>query len=248
MYAAFGLFGTRPATGADILALPHGLGAGPAADGGEALGHQRMGRQVMLGHVGVELGLAPVGQGIELHLAVGLFHHRQGQAVAAVEALAAGDPAVEALQGGVQRDHLADVAAGVGVGLPEVGLGIDGGQVGIERPQVAHVGEAELGRQTSAVVQRLAKQHAGVEEHDRHVRLDPGDHVQQHRRLRPERGDQGQLVAEGLYRRFQHGHRVGVAQFSVESQGDLRAFQVIKGHAQDSARSVKAGVRPSEAR
>ena len=39
-----------------------------------------------------------------------------------------------------------------------------------------------------------------------------------------------------------------MAQFGVEPQGDVGAFQLIKGHAQDSARSMKAGVRPSAAR
>src|SRR3954469_11680534 len=69
MDAAFGLVLTRPAAGADVLALFPRLGAGPAADRGEALGDQRMRRQVVLGRIGVQVGLGPVGQGIELQLA-----------------------------------------------------------------------------------------------------------------------------------------------------------------------------------
>jgi hypothetical protein len=47
--AALGLVLPGPAAGADVLALFRRLGAGPAADRGEALGDQRVGRQVVLG-------------------------------------------------------------------------------------------------------------------------------------------------------------------------------------------------------
>src|SRR5258706_15283688 len=98
MYAAFGLLRTRPAAGAHVgVLLSHGGGAGPAADRGEAVGDQRVGRQVMFGGVGVKLGLGPVGERVELQLAIVLLDYRQADAVAPMEALAAGEPGVEAL-------------------------------------------------------------------------------------------------------------------------------------------------------
>src|SRR5579875_24784 len=44
MYPAFGLLRTRPAAGAHVRGIIDRLGAGPAADGGEALGDQRVRR------------------------------------------------------------------------------------------------------------------------------------------------------------------------------------------------------------
>ncbi len=90
-----------------------------------------------------------------------------------MEALAAGDPGVEVGQRPVQRDHLADVAAGVGVALPEVLAGVVDRQVLVGGTQVAHVCEAELSHQLLAVIQGLAEQHAGVQEQHRQIRLDP---------------------------------------------------------------------------
>src|SRR5581483_3017601 len=124
MYAAFALFGTRPAAGPDVAPLLHRAGAGPAADRGKAVGDERMLRQVVLGGVAVEVGLSPIGERVELDAPVRLFHHGQAQPIAAVEALAAGDPGRETLERQVERDHLADMAAGVGVAFPEVSLGI----------------------------------------------------------------------------------------------------------------------------
>ena len=85
MDTALGLVHPLPPTGADVLVVLGRLGAGPTADRGEALSHQRMGRQVVGGGIGLQVLFAPVGQRIELHLAVGLLDHRQVQPVAAVK-------------------------------------------------------------------------------------------------------------------------------------------------------------------
>jgi hypothetical protein len=81
-----------------------------------------------------------------------------------VEALATGDPAVEARERPVQRQHLADVAAVVDARAPQVRLRVLDRQVREGRAQVAHVAEAQPGGEGLAIVQRLAKQHSGVEE------------------------------------------------------------------------------------
>jgi len=204
--------------------------------------------QLVLGDIGLELGLAPVGERIELHLAVGRLDHRQAQAVAAMEALAAGDPGVEAAQGAVQRQHLADVAAGVDARAPQVRLGVLGRQIGIGRTQVAHIGQSEPSGQGLAVVQRLAKQHARVEEQHRDAPRDLRGQMQQHGRLRAERRDQGEARAEVVVRGAQHGQRMGLSQLGVQpgrqTLSGPRALVV--GH--QEALSSNATARASAAR
>ena len=211
----------------------------------------------MFGRVGVELVLGPVGQGVELDLAVvALFNHAQAQTVAALEALAAGDPGGEVAKRRIERDHLADVAAQVGVGLPKVGLGVVNRQVLEGGPQVAHVRQAVPRGQGLAVVQGLAEQHAGVEEQHRRVRVDPGQHVQQYGRLRAERRDHGDAARIGLQRGAQDLLRRCGAQARVQGRGGdrrrltLEALTVVGHvHAPNCApvRSAKAGVCPSAA-
>ncbi len=164
----------------------------------------------------VDLHLAPPGEGIELELAVGLLDHFQLEAPAALEALAPRDPAVEVGQGQVERRHLADGAAGVGVGLPEALRRILNGQILIGRPQVAHIGQSEFGRERLAIVEGLAEQHPGVQEQHRDMRIDLGGHVQQHRRFRPKGGHQGHAVAQKAERCLQDRLRAGVAQAGVQ--------------------------------
>src|SRR5580658_1634809 len=67
--AALGLLRAGPAAGADVGAVFHRVGAGPAADRGVAERHQRVLRQVMLAGIGLEVGLVPVGERVELQLA-----------------------------------------------------------------------------------------------------------------------------------------------------------------------------------
>jgi len=42
---------------------------------------KRMGRELMALHIGVKLGLSPIGQGIELQLVIGGFNHRQADTI-----------------------------------------------------------------------------------------------------------------------------------------------------------------------
>ncbi len=122
-------------------------------------------------------------------------------------------------------------------------------QVLIGGPEVAHVGQAQLGGQRLAVVQRLAEQHAGIQEQHRDRAVDLGGHVQQDRRFRPERRHQGQLVAEVLDRGLQDLLRLGVAQPGVQDPRVDGADRLVQQRAQFPVpRSTKAGVRSSAAR
>src|SRR3546814_11840445 len=74
-----------------------------------------------------------------------LFRSEAGVAAsAALEALASVDPGAEARQRALQRQHLAQPAAEVGVAPPQGAVGIGPGEVFGRRREAAHVGAAEL--------------------------------------------------------------------------------------------------------
>ena len=116
-----------------------------------------MGRQVMKCDIGVQIGLIPVGERVELHLIGSLLNHGQAQPVAAMEALAAGDPAIKLAQGAVKRQDLADMTAAVCIDLPEVRLGIARRQILKLRSQVTHIGQTKARREGLAIVECLAE-------------------------------------------------------------------------------------------
>ena len=74
-----------------------------------------MARQVVLGEIGVELRLRPVGKRIDLEPALILLEPRQRGAGPRLEPLAPRNPGVERLQRAGKRFDLADLAAAVGV-------------------------------------------------------------------------------------------------------------------------------------
>src|SRR3990167_7266651 len=117
--AALGLFEAAPTAGALVLAGLHARGAGDAADRGIALRHERMLGKLVSGRMGLEVGGRPVGERVDLDaLAVGL-EEIQPRADGILEALAAGEPGVEALKRARQRLGLAGMAAEDGVGAPQ---------------------------------------------------------------------------------------------------------------------------------
>jgi hypothetical protein len=115
----------------------------------------------------------------------------------------------------------------------------------IGRPQVAHVGQAQAGGQRLAVVQRLAKQHAGVEEQHGYVLRHLAGQVQQHRRFRAERADQGQPVAEGLVGLAQHGQRMGVAKFRIQPRRQVSRRRQRLGARLHLGRGLVVGHQPA---
>ncbi len=167
-------------------------------------GDQRVGRQVVLGHIGVELGLGPVGQRVELDLAVGRPRRPAATArpppwkrlrpvIQASKSASGHGPAAATLrraqQASVSVCHSSDSRIDHGQVAERAGAG-----------RARRSGPACAAR-LRAIVEGLAEQHAGVEEqHRRSSGLIFDDQVQQHRRLRPEGRDQRQLVAEAARR------------------------------------------------
>src|ERR1700742_1662669 len=119
MDAAFVLVEAGPAAVAVALARPHTPRARHATDGGIAVLDQRMARQDGGRDVDRAIGLAPTGQWVESEPAVEELDLAHGVARLGLEALAAGDLGGEARQRATDRDHLAELAAGVGVARPQ---------------------------------------------------------------------------------------------------------------------------------
>src|SRR5882724_6357929 len=99
MDAAFDLVEGAPAAGARVFARLDDRRARRTADRAEALGDQRMRRQLVGGDVARDVGGTPARQRIDLDVRGVALEHRQIEAGRRLEALAPGDPGVEALQG-----------------------------------------------------------------------------------------------------------------------------------------------------
>jgi hypothetical protein len=169
-----------------------------------------------------------------------------------VEALAPGYPGVEAVEGAIQGQNFAHAAAGVSVGLPQVRVGIGGGEVLEDRAQVAHVPKTQPRSQHTAIVQGLAEEHACIEEENRNARVYLRREVQEHGRLGAKGRHQRQAWPEGVQSRGEHISWMSLPQLTIQSPSDVAlggigGFGTIKRH-QDLPRSAKAGSRPSAAR
>ena len=124
------------------------------------------------------------------------LEHRQRCPRRGLEALAAGEPGAEGRDATRQRFDLAHVAAGIGVALVQIARRIDPFECGLFGLDHPDVGQPEIGGKRVAIAERLLEMLAGVEEDDRQRSVDLGDHVQQHRRIRAEGRDRGDLVVE----------------------------------------------------
>ena len=118
----------------------------------------------------------------------------RSRALAALEALAAGDPGVEAGKRARQRRDLADRAALVGIAQPQAGIGVVRRQHGRIGPRDAHVGQPEQRDDLVAVAVRRAEDLAGVDEDDRDRRIDRGGEMQEHDGFRAEARDERDLA------------------------------------------------------
>src|SRR5688500_14596094 len=172
MNATLGLLAAGPAAGAAVLAFQDAPRAGRAADRGEALVEQRMPRQLEILERLIDLRLAPARQRIDLDLAIADFGDRQRRALLGLEALAAGEPGVELLQRGVERQHLAQVAAAVRLLRPQIARRVFAREVGRARLQRTRVGEAEAVDQDIAIGESLEEVLAGLEEQHRRRLVD----------------------------------------------------------------------------
>src|SRR4051794_8113665 len=139
---------------------------------------------VVAGDVVPHVALAPVRERVRLPQAVLVVPVELGGVGPAGGLLApqAGDPCVHPRESLLHRADLADVAAGVGVAVPElvaVHLGL-----ALEAHALVHVdldAVALLDRLPGVV--GLLEQHAGVEDEEARLRLDLHEHVEDHRRL-----------------------------------------------------------------
>src|SRR6476661_10105409 len=122
MDAAFELVGARPAAGALLLLRGRRPRARDAPDRAEADVVEWVVGNLVDRDVGPDALLVPVGERVQLPdlVALGPLHLRRLRAARRLVAADAGDPGVVRLERVQQRLDLADVAAAVGVGLPEV--------------------------------------------------------------------------------------------------------------------------------
>src|SRR3954447_1917325 len=169
---ALRLLGARPAA----VATGPGLGAVRAADGLVPLVVQRVVGKVVLGDVAPHVLVGPVGQrrGLPLLVLDVPAELRSVRPQRRLVAAQAGDPRVDALEGARQRLDLAHAAAGVRVAGPQAvdplaAEDLDLRAVALLDPPPGLVG--------------LREQHAGIQREDPGRRLDPQDHIHDHRRL-----------------------------------------------------------------
>ena len=191
MDAAFGFLAPAPASGARILAGRNRPGAGRTADRRIAARHQRVPGQVVRVDVIRQPRCVPTGKRVHLDPgAVGL-EQVQRRALAALAALAAGDPAVEPVQRGLQRLGLAQGAAGVGFGQMQHAVRVMGEQGFSGRANDPHVLQIQRLGHVALIGHRFGEQHHRVHEQHRRIRVALRQHVQQHHRFRTEAGNHG---------------------------------------------------------
>ena len=202
MNAAFGLGLSGPTAAARVFAGLHRLGAREAADRQIAVGDQRVLAQIMRAHIVGEVGRRPARQRVDADARADRLEHRQGAPRRGLEALAAGQPGAERFDRTRHRLDLADAAAGVGVALVQIAVGIVAVEGSLQRRDHPDIGKAEIGGQRVAIFQRLAEMLSGVEEEDRQRAVDLRDHVEQHRRIRAERRYRRNAAGEILVERM----------------------------------------------
>src|SRR6185437_13850585 len=131
-----------------------------------------------------------------------------------LETLAACDLGREAFERAFERDHLAEIAAGVGALRPQLAVGILCCAVGGMRADGSHIDKTQFVLQAVAITKGFAEQFAGVEE----------DH-----RLRTERGYDGGLACEFAFQR-EFENALGIAAFGCGLQrGELCGDDGIAG-------------------
>ena len=82
-----------------------------------------------------------------------------------------------------KRLDLAQGAAGVRIGDVQGAIGIACLAVGCRDRNPSHIGQAQMVAEHLLVVERFGEEHLRVDHQDRHMRVDLGGHVQQHRRF-----------------------------------------------------------------
>ena len=117
MYAAFCFVGVAPASGALVFPCMNFGCAGAAPDGWEALGHQRMTRQIMCSNIGAGLNWCEICKRIDLDVRAVFFEKGKLRALPILEPLAPGNPAAKILQRILQGLRFAQIATGIRINL-----------------------------------------------------------------------------------------------------------------------------------
>jgi hypothetical protein len=138
----------------------------------------------------------PTDQGIDLHLAVHGLDRRQIPAHLTLVAFAPGNPSVEAFERAPQRQHLAEMATGIGAVPPERPVRVLGEQRRPVGRDGADILEAQFAGELVAVVEGFLEVLAGIEEDHRHRRVDLRHQRQEHGGLGAEGGDDGDAAGK----------------------------------------------------
>ena len=253
MNAAFHFVPALPSARARVFAGRDLAGAGGAADRGVALFDQRMARQRVQGHIGLDIRLAPRSERIELQppfrVSVVDLEARQARARGGLEALAPANRGIEAAKRARQRLHLSDLAAPVRVPRPaQAVLVLLGDKVHI-RLDDQEVRQPQMRDQLIAVGQRFEEMLVRFQKDHRHRLVHRCQQMQQHRTFRAEAGDHGNFAEQPVAQHAaQHFGRVGAAEEVVQpDRVTVLADTAIRGHDLDEAKALEAKKRAEEA-
>ncbi len=162
---------------------------------------------------------------------------RQFGACRALMALTTGNPGAVIFHQTVQRPHLAQVAALIRRRAPQRAFGVFQGRLGFVGLEVDDVGQAQALRQLIAILQGLEEVAVGVEKQHRQVRVDLGDHVQQHGGIGAERRRQGdvaeELVADGVTQDILRRQAFVLGTELFGAQGVFRTLVILQNIDQD---------------
>src|SRR5215211_818060 len=215
MDAALELPRARPAPGALVLARADRTGARDAADRGVARVVQRVVRNLVDREVRRDALGVPVDERLDLPdvVALGVLDLLGVRARGGLLAADAGDPGLVRLERLHERLDLADVAAAVGIRLPQVRP--LGDRLLGERVARRHGLELEAVPRDEPVPRlvRLLEEDLRVQLDDVDLEAELADHVHECRRLALPRAGEAHAVAEALVRPQEHilgGHRLEV--------------------------------------
>src|ERR1700722_5796126 len=165
-----------------------------------------------------------VGEWVEFQPHAVILDYRDGGAQATLETLASIDPGAERRQRPLQRLHLADETAGIGIGEPQFAIRILPAQRLLQRLDRADVAQAERRDQRVAVGQRFLKQPSGIKKDHRDRWVDVSHHLEQRCRFSTEGRDQSEtLASDALQGGGDHLRRRGMTKPTIEL---LRSRQI----------------------
>src|SRR5690606_29744535 len=159
---------------AGILARLYGLGARETADREIAIGGQRILAQIVGTHIGSLIGSGPARQRIDADTSADGLENRHFRPRGGLMPLAAGEPGTKRRHGARHRLNLADLAAGVGIGLMQVAVRVE---LGKQIPAWRHdtqISQAKLLDEPIAVLEGFSEMLARIEKEHGKPRVHSG--------------------------------------------------------------------------